>query len=186
MELSDFARRIVLSETIEEKLRPIDGAATDDSAGETLRVPVPGRPADLQFAPRRGAPSMPPFGRWSEPAQRGLVHHILANHELQAVEVMAWVLLAFPEAPPEFRRGLVDIIADEQRHTRMHIERAAMLGVRFGDYPVNRYIWGKAKSSPACSTISRACHWCWRGRTSTTRWSSLTPSPPPAMNGAPR
>jgi uncharacterized ferritin-like protein (DUF455 family) len=37
-------------------------------------------------------------------------------------------------------------MADEQRHTRMHMERADKLGLRFGDRPVNCYIWKKAMS----------------------------------------
>ena len=54
------------------------------------------------------------------------------------------VVLAFPEAPTEFRRGLGEIMQDEQRHTQMHIQRSAELGVTFGDLPVNDYIWAKA------------------------------------------
>ena len=33
---------------------------------------------------------------------------------------------------------------EEQRHTRMHVERARRLGLEFGDVPVNCYIWKKA------------------------------------------
>lgn len=58
---------------------------------------------------------------------------------------MAWMLLAFPEAPRDFRLGLARIMQDEQRHTRMHVERAAALGLRFGDLPVNGYIWKKSQ-----------------------------------------
>jgi uncharacterized ferritin-like protein (DUF455 family) len=144
MEVREFAQRVLFSENLEEKLRAAEGDLTDEHPDPPLRVMHPGRPANLQFAPRRGAPAMPAFGTWGDPAKRGLVHHILANHELQALEVMAWVLLAFPEAPPDFRSGLLAVIADEQRHTRMHVERAAMLGVTFGGFPVNSYIWGKA------------------------------------------
>ncbi|MCA9048279.1 MAG: DUF455 family protein, partial [Planctomycetaceae bacterium] len=71
--------------------------------------------------------------------------HIMANHELQALEVMAMILLAFPEAPAEFRSGMVPIMFDEQRHTKMHAHRAADLGVPFGELPVNCYIWNKAQ-----------------------------------------
>lgn len=144
LSLAVIARRILLAESLADKLRPIESQFTDQPREPPARPPRPGRPPELQFAARRTAPEMPPFGAWRDPLKRGLVHHILANHELQALEVMAWMLLAFPEAPDEFRRGLVPIIADEQRHTRMHIERAAMLGVQFGDYPVNSYIWTKA------------------------------------------
>jgi uncharacterized ferritin-like protein (DUF455 family) len=58
---------------------------------------------------------------------------------------MAWVLLAFPEAPVEFRLGLAEVMADEQRHTRMHADHAASLGIRFGELPVNCYIWKKSQ-----------------------------------------
>jgi uncharacterized ferritin-like protein (DUF455 family) len=70
----------------------------------------------------------------------------MANHELQASEVMAWVLIAFPDAPAPFRHGLAAILQDEQRHTRMHIERASALGLRFGELSVNGHIWKKAQA----------------------------------------
>jgi uncharacterized ferritin-like protein (DUF455 family) len=38
------------------------------------------------------------------------------------------------------------VMKDEQRHTRMHIERASALGITFGELPVNCYIWKKAQS----------------------------------------
>ena len=48
--------------------------------------------------------------------------------------------------PSEFRHGFVDIMRDEQRHTRLHIERAVELGVPFGSLPVNDYIWAKSQA----------------------------------------
>jgi uncharacterized ferritin-like protein (DUF455 family) len=81
----------------------------------------------------------------ADPARRAVAHHIMANHELQALEVMAFILRAFPEAPPPFRLGMAQIMADEQRHTRLHIDRLRELGMRFGDIPVNGYFWKKAQ-----------------------------------------
>jgi uncharacterized ferritin-like protein (DUF455 family) len=141
-----IAERILLSESLEAKLAKIPAQLVDDRPGPSLRVPVPGRSADLKFAPRRTAPTMPRAGALRDPKKRAIAHHILANHELQALEVMAFVLLAFPEAPPEFRRGLIEIMRDEQQHTRLHIGRAAELGLRFGDLPVNDYIWAKSQA----------------------------------------
>src|SRR5262249_6149874 len=69
--------------------------------------------------------------------------HALANHELQAIELFAWALLAFPGAPNPFRRGLVAILADEQRHFGLYAERLAALGVEFGDHPVTGHFWNK-------------------------------------------
>jgi len=146
MELRNFAERILMSPLIEAKLEPLVGVMEDSQPGESLRVEAPARPAKLQFAARRTTPSMPhPFALGDE-SKRSVTHHIMANHELQALEVMAWVLLAFPEAPREFREGIARVMADEQRHTRMHMERASRLGLEFGDLPVNCYIWKQTRS----------------------------------------
>lgn len=145
MELRAFAERVLLSDSLEVKIQRMSETLTDENPGPSIRLPEPVRPANLQFAPRRAAPSMPHPSNFSDPRKRAIAHHILANHELQALEVMAWVLLAFPDAPTEFRMGLVEVMADEQRHTRMHADQAADLGIQFGDLPVNCYIWKKAQ-----------------------------------------
>lgn len=144
MELREFAERILFNPSLERKLEGITGPSTDAAPGKLLQIGQPERPANLQFALRRTAPAMPRPGAFHHPEKRAIAHHIMANHELQALEVMAWVLCAFPEAPAEFRRGLVDIMHDEQRHTRLHAQRAVALGLTFGDLPVNSYIWNKA------------------------------------------
>ena len=145
MELREFAERILLSESLDEKLARAARSWTDKRPGEAWRPERPARSPDLQFAARRTAPVMPKPGALTDAKKRAIAHHIMANHELQALEVMAWVLVAFPEAPAEFRRGMVDVMGDEQRHTRLHVERAAALGLRFGELQVNSYIWQKAQ-----------------------------------------
>lgn len=144
MELRRFAEMVLLQPDLELKLQRVREEFTDEQPGTALRVLEPSRPENLKFAERRAAPPMPHPETFADPARRALAHHIMANHELQALEVMAWTLLAFPEAPTEFRLGLARIMQDEQRHTQMHIERAAALGLKFGDRKVNCYIWKKA------------------------------------------
>jgi uncharacterized ferritin-like protein (DUF455 family) len=144
MELREFATQLLLSPTLEDKLRPGETPLTDADAGPAQRIVRPTRPPSLQFAARRTAPEMPRGSALRDPAKRAVAHHIMANHELQALEVMAWVLLTFPDAPRDFRLGLAGVMADEQRHTRMHVERAHALELEFGDLPVNSYIWMKA------------------------------------------
>jgi len=143
MELSAFARQVLFSTEIAAKLiRPAE--LTDATPEPAQRVETPARPDALRFAARRTAPVMPKADSLRDPAKRAVAHHIMANHELQALEVMAMVLLAFPTAPAEFRSGLARIMLDEQRHTRLHIQRAKELGLEFGDKPVNGWIWTKA------------------------------------------
>lgn len=144
MNLRQFAEQILLSSELEPKLERPQSGFHDRSPGEPLRVAEPSRPQHLQFAPRRTAPPMPKPPAFIDPAKRAVAHHIMANHELQALEVMAMVLLAFPGAPTDFRLGLATIMLDEQRHTRLHIQRAAELGLSFGQLPVNSYIWKKS------------------------------------------
>ncbi len=137
-----LARTVVESEDLAVKLAPPPAELTDESPGPALRLPGPGRPESLR--PTTGV-QVPDIQGMPDPAQRPRILHALANHELQAAELFAWALLAFPDAPAEFRRGLLRILEDEQRHTRMYIARTEAAGARFGDYPVNGYFWGKTR-----------------------------------------
>lgn len=146
MELRTWAEQILFEPELSRKLAAPAGDLTDHAPGTAIRLDRPERADSLRFCGRREAPPMPAATTFGDPRRRGIAHHIMANHELQALEVMAFVLLAFPEAPPEFRLGMAPIMRDEQRHTRMHVERALELGVPFGSLPVNGYFWGKALS----------------------------------------
>jgi len=144
MELRTFAERVLLSDSLDLKIKRIDVELTDETPGGSVRAQMPVRPGNLQFAARRTAPAMPKAESLKDPKKRAVAHHVMANHELQALEVMAMVLLAFPDAPAEFRMGMAQIMLDEQRHTRMHAQRSQELGLQFGDLPVNGWIWKKA------------------------------------------
>lgn len=145
MELRDLALRVLQSEDLDLKLAPPQEELTDESPGPAFRAEGPGRPANLQIDPT-AKPKVPAIQGMGDPAQRPRILHAFANHELQAAELFAWALLAFPEAPPGFRRGLAGILQDEQRHTRMYRARLHEAGAELGDYPVNGYFWGKARS----------------------------------------
>ena len=145
MRVRDFAERVLFSKSLSEKLAEVPPHLDDDDPGPPVFPERPGRPPDLEFAARGTAPRMPALAAMGQAEQRSIAHHIMANHELQALEVMALVLCGFPEAPTDFRRGLVHVMRDEQRQTRMQIERAAAGGLAFGDLPVNSYIWTKAQ-----------------------------------------
>ncbi|PYQ57296.1 MAG: DUF455 domain-containing protein [Acidobacteria bacterium] len=143
MEVRDFAHGLVTTEDLVRKLGAPPAGLTDEELGAPLRLERPGRPPALRFQRRI---EVPPSEGMPDPAQRSRILHALANHELQAAELFAWALLAFPDAPKDFRQGLLRILADEQRHTRMYIARVEDAGARFGDYPVNGYFWSKIES----------------------------------------
>jgi uncharacterized ferritin-like protein (DUF455 family) len=142
LEIRELATSILRSESLEVKLRPPTGPLTDEFPGPPVRWPAPVRPAHLRIAPAREV-KIPSIEGMADPRQRPRILHALANHELQAAELFAWALLAFADAAADFRRGLAEILRDEQRHTRMYIARLEACGGSFGDYPVSGYFWNK-------------------------------------------
>jgi uncharacterized ferritin-like protein (DUF455 family) len=145
MRVREFAERVLFSESLSEKLAEAEPQLDDDDPGPPVFPERPGRPPQLEFAAPRTAPRMPALAAMGQLEQRSIAHHIMANHELQALEVMALVLCGFPDAPADFRQGMVEVMRDEQRHTRMQMERVAAGGIVFGDLPVNSYIWTKSQ-----------------------------------------
>jgi uncharacterized ferritin-like protein (DUF455 family) len=136
-----YAHAIVTADTLAGKLVPPGELVLEDRE-PPLVITAPGRPASLAIVSGRTA-RVPPIAGMPDPAQRARILHALANHELQAIELFAWALLAFPDAPIAFRRGLVAILADEQRHLGLYCARLAALGVTFGDQPVTGHFWNK-------------------------------------------
>lgn len=144
MELREFGERVLLSPSVEEKLAPPPGDWSDERPGNSVRLSLPEREDSLRFSEKKRGARMPSLDSLRQPSQRAIAHHIMANHELQALEVMAWVLCAFPDAPPAFRIEVADVMRDEQRHCAMHIRRSQALGLDFGAAPVNGYVWKHA------------------------------------------
>lgn len=145
MELRDFAERVLFATTLGDKLRgPDDDRITDREPGPARAAPPqPGRPRGLDFKPAGDAERDPVPGatRLTDPGHRARLLHRFANHELLAAELMALVLLRFPQAPAGFRRGVYRTLREEQQHTRWYAERLAAAGVGFGDLPVSGYFW---------------------------------------------
>lgn len=142
MELRDFAEQVLFARTLEEKLQRLEDV-TDARPGRAIAVPTaPGRPAELLFKRTRSERAdFPGVDRLEQERERGQLLHFFANHELLATELMALVLLRFPDAPSDFRRGVFNTLKDEQMHTRIYIQRMKECGIEFGALPVNGYFW---------------------------------------------
>ena len=141
METRDFALKVLFSNSLEEKLAPaVD--LTDESPGGSLGTPgEPGRPVDLRLRRDGVRAEFPGTTKLINEEHRGILLHFFANHELLATELMALVLLKFPEAPSEFRRDIVHTLQEEQQHTQWYLHRMQECGVSFGDFPLSRFFW---------------------------------------------
>lgn len=148
MQLEDLAHAVLFGTRWEDKL--IEPGALEDAPRKAAlkHAPAfPGRPSHLS---RLGRAEFPKDGSLGEATHRGRLLHFFANHELLAMELMALMLLKFPDAPKPFRAGIAETIREEQNHLRLYVERMNELGVGFGELPVNEYFWKAMKemSSP--------------------------------------
>lgn len=142
MQMREAAERVLMAETLEEKLWLPPADASDDAPGRGIATPVgPGRPVELRIVEKGVRADFPGVNRLDEERERGKMMHFLANHELLAAELMALVLLKFPDAPKEYRAGVYEAMREEQMHTLMYLRRMKECGVSFGELPVNDYFW---------------------------------------------
>jgi len=140
MDFRDWAIRILSAETIEEKLFD-PGVLEDHTPGPPLFWKEPARPPGMAFKRHSRKEKLPPLQELGVLDKRAVCLHRFAGHELLAVEIMAFALLAFPGAPKHFRRGLAGTLREEQWHVKLYMKRMAEMGVQFGDFPLYRHFW---------------------------------------------
>lgn len=146
MEIREWALRVFQADCLEEKLvAPPQGlvALTDEQPGQAVAWRRPARPSSLRVAGKSKRKKFPRSLVKEEARVRAL--HAFANHELMALELMAWALLAFPQAERGFRVGLANILREEQEHFSLYARRLREMGVTFGDLPVNDHFWRAAE-----------------------------------------
>lgn len=140
MEIRDWAIGILSADTLEGKLFDPE-ILTDQIPGPAIFWDEPSRPGHMQFNRRTREEKLPSFQEHGDPDKRAACIHRFAGHELLAVEIMAFTLLAFPEAPKHFRKGLANTLREEQWHVRIYMQRMEQLGIRFGDFPLYKHFW---------------------------------------------
>jgi len=140
MEMREWAIRILSADTLEDKLfNPID--LIDQNPGALLFWKEPTRGVGLHFHKHTRKSKLPKLWELHHPDKRAVCLHRFAGHELLAVEIMAFALLAFPDAPKHFRRGIANTLREEQGHVKLYIQRMEDLGIKFGDLPLYRHFW---------------------------------------------
>lgn len=141
MTINDIAERVLFAETLDEKLL-LGAADAVDVPGRAIATPdAPGRPDELRVSAKGVRVDFPGTARLDDERQRGVLLHFLTNHELLAAELMALVLLKFPDAPAAYRAGVYKAMREEQMHTQMYLRRMRECGVAFGELPVNDFFW---------------------------------------------
>ncbi|MBI3236475.1 MAG: DUF455 family protein [Chlamydiales bacterium] len=140
MEIQEWALRILSADTLEEKLLD-PGLLTDFEPGPAQIWNEPARPPGMGFRRHSKKEKLPSFHEHHTSDNRAICLHRFAGHELLAVEIMAYALLAFPEMPFHFRKGVANTLKEEQEHVRLYIQRMEALHLRFGDLPLYRHFW---------------------------------------------
>ncbi len=149
-DLVKWARAYVLSDELAYKLDPPEPPRVPREpsvAGFAAleRPRAPGRPKELRVVARAKGPR----GSLVEPRKRAHVLHTFVHHELQAAELMALALVAFPQTPRAFQVGLLRIFFDEIRHMQAYVARLHTLGHRVGDFPVRDWFWERLGDVPS-------------------------------------
>jgi uncharacterized ferritin-like protein (DUF455 family) len=134
----------VRTASLELKLAPPPAPERWEEHPPARRLSEPGRPPELRLVARA-----PKTRGLASPHGRARALHTFLHHELQAAELMAWALLAFPDTPREFRAGLVRIALDETRHMRLYAEQIERLGHRVGGFTVRDWFWERI---PSCAS----------------------------------
>jgi len=113
----------------------------------SLRIERPGRPPELVVNAR--SPRTPSAKALQRTETRARLVHTFLHHELQAAELFAWAVLAFPRTPRAFRAGLLALCRSELDHLGLYAEHLGHLGRAAGDFPVRDWFWERV---PSCTT----------------------------------
>ncbi|CAE8601203.1 unnamed protein product, partial [Polarella glacialis] len=142
-ELDMFARRILEDGRLATKLEPpaegLDKRLIAEQnlpqvskdvglADASLDLEWPEREAAIEMSrtPLKGSEQLPKAGQLIASAEaRALCLRKFAHHEVCAIELFAWALLRFPDAPVGFRLGLLQTLVEEQVHCKLYLERVA-------------------------------------------------------------
>jgi uncharacterized ferritin-like protein (DUF455 family) len=122
---------------LRDKLDPAAPPNAWESDPPVRRIERPGRPPELRVE-TRAARTPESVAR---PEARARLLHTFLHHELQAAELFAWAVLAFPDTPREFRAGLLRLCREELMHLELYRAHLERLGHAVGDFPVRDWFW---------------------------------------------
>jgi uncharacterized ferritin-like protein (DUF455 family) len=140
----DFCLRILESGELSDKLEAPQPALDDTGSASPVAIDRPARSEGLELL--SGSKPLPRPGALGAPLARAECLARFAHHELMAVELFAWALLRWPQMPTAMRGNFVAVLAQEQRHCELYVERLADHGYALSDFALSDYFW---KHTPA-------------------------------------
>lgn len=142
MHYLDYAKQLLLSENLEDKLVPLRDVEYD-LTNIDFKIPnYPSRSKKIEI--KKEQAKFPKKTSFHLDEKRAMAIHFFANHELLAIEMMATALLYYPvhnEQDILFKKGLVKTIQDEQKHLKLYLNRMKDFGLELGDLPLNDFFW---------------------------------------------
>jgi uncharacterized ferritin-like protein (DUF455 family) len=148
IEVTEYARQILLSADLQDKLAQPERLSDQNPQGMAALPMRPARAGAWDFVEHQSksvqkarSPFPKLLGVAENPQRAGDVFHFFANHELLALELMAWVLLRFPEMPRGLRLGLAATMREEQKHLSLYLGQMESRGVELGDLSMSGHFW---------------------------------------------
>lgn len=134
--LERWALDLIRASDLRSKLSPGPPPRSFGGARVSVTGLTPGRPPELAVVTRarkqRG---------FASPHGRARLLHAFFHHELQAAELFAWAILAYPDASDAVRLGFARLAGDELRHAAMYADEVDRLGFTLADFPVRDWFW---------------------------------------------
>jgi uncharacterized ferritin-like protein (DUF455 family) len=143
MKLSELTKSILCGDTLDDKLISFDSIEFDTVQPFTEESPA--RSGKIEFSEKQ---VRFPKGNFHEKKRTAMALNAFANHELLAVEIMAFALVLFEHNTEEevrFKKGILSSLKDEQKHFRLYANRMKQLGYEFGDFHLNDFFWKHMK-----------------------------------------
>lgn len=138
MKSSEYAKYLLLEGSLHSKLVPPPKDLEWDCS-EPIRIEKPNRESKILWSEKKS--KIPRLEHLNQARLRGETLHHFANHELMAIELFAWAILAFPKVQLDLRKDWLRTLIEEQRHLRLYMKRMGDLGIELGERPLNYLFW---------------------------------------------
>lgn len=146
MNIVDYCDQILFSGDLTSKLSFPASIEFNHYQGAKLSISAPKRNEKIKFSDQQV--KFPKKSALKMDEKKAIAFNAFANHELLAIEIMAYTLKCIPHENEEdilFKKKVLGTIKDEQKHFKLYQARLNELGFEFGDFPLNDFFWRYSK-----------------------------------------